>query len=218
MSARGRDEKRLLAALRRGDRGSGATEGATGSRGEAAAGDRRAAEALLEATWRQVYAALFRLTGGDADLAADLTQDAYRKAWSALGGFDGRARFSTWLYRIAYTTFLNHARRPRRVVPLEDGSFGEAGGDDAPPLDRDGGHADPGPLPDEALAASRSHDRLRRAVLALPDELRFTVTARYWSDLPVVEIARQEGITGAAVRKRLRKATTLLAAHLEEAV
>jgi RNA polymerase sigma-70 factor (ECF subfamily) len=207
MSARGRDEKRLLAALRR---GGGAGREAEPER---ARGDRLAAEALVEATWRQVYAALFRLTGGDADLAADLTQDAYRKAWGALGTFDGRARFSTWLYRIAYTTFLNHARRPRRVVALEDGPAGE---DDPSGGDRDGGHHDPAPLPDETLAAGRTHHRLRRAVLALPEELRFTVTARYWGGLPVREIARQEGITGAAVRKRLRKATTLLAAHLED--
>jgi RNA polymerase sigma-70 factor (ECF subfamily) len=192
---RGREEKRLLTALGRG-----------------AAQERRAAEALVEASWRQVYAALFRLTGGDADLAADLTQEAYRKAWAALGSFDGRARFATWLYRIAYTTFLNHARRPRRVVALGDGPRG----DDDPPPDRDGGLADPAPAADETLAASVAHDRLRRAVLTLPEDLRFTVTARYWGDLSVREIARQEGVTGVAIRKRLKKATGLLAALLEE--
>jgi RNA polymerase sigma-70 factor (ECF subfamily) len=192
---RGREEKRLLAALRRGE-----------------TDEIRAAEALLEASWRQVHAALFRLTGGDADLAADLTQEAYRKVWAALPGFDGRARFATWLYRIAYTTFLNHARRPRRVVPLGE----RRGGDDDPPLERDGGLADPAPGQDETLAASVAHDRLRRAVLALPEELRFTVTARYWGDLPVRDIARQEGVTGMAIRKRLKKATGLLAAMLEE--
>jgi RNA polymerase sigma-70 factor (ECF subfamily) len=165
----------------------------------------------------EIHVYLLRMVR-DPELAADLTQDAYRKAWGALGGFDGRARFSTWLYRIAYTTFLNHARRPRRVVPLEDGPAGggAAAGEDEPPRDRDGGHRDPGPLPDEALLSNRAHDRLRRAVLTLPEELRFTVTARYWGELPVGEIARQEGITGAAVRKRLRKANTLLAAHLED--
>lgn len=228
MGARGRDEKRLLAALRRPRGGRGAAAGGVGPgddrgddhgderRDNLAADDRAAAEALVEATWRQTYAALFRLTGGDAELAADLTQDAYRKAWAALGTFDGRARFATWLYRIAYTTFLNHARRPRRVVPLDERASED--GAAAPPRDRDGGHADDAPLPDVLLADRRSHAHLRRAVLHLPEDLRYTVTARYWGDLPVAEIARQEGITGAAVRKRLRKATTLLAAQLEDAV
>ena len=37
-------------------------------------------------------------------------------AETAIASFDGRAAFSTWLYRIAYTTFLNHLRRPRRIA------------------------------------------------------------------------------------------------------
>ena len=62
MGKRGREEKRLLAALRRPQAGHQPAHD-----GRAAGEDRRAAEALVEATWRQTYAALFRLTGGDAD-------------------------------------------------------------------------------------------------------------------------------------------------------
>lgn len=186
------DEERWLAALRHGG------------------GDRAAAEALCAATYQRTYRALVRLTGGDVELAADLTQDAYRKAWAALPRFDGRSRFSTWLFRIAYTTFLNHARRPRVVVPF--GGGGEAEGFEAG-LEA---VADPAPTAEQALAKRASGDRLRRAVLALPEDLRYTVTARFWGELPVREIARQEGVTGAAVRKRLKKAMLLLAAHLEE--
>ncbi|MFY9825482.1 MAG: sigma-70 family RNA polymerase sigma factor, partial [Thermoanaerobaculia bacterium] len=84
-----------------------------------AAGDRTAAEELVERTYRGVFSLLRRLCG-DSDLASDLTQETYRKAWDALPGFNGRSQFSTWLFRIAYTTFLNHLRRPRRLVPLEE--------------------------------------------------------------------------------------------------
>lgn len=167
----------------------------------AAAGDRGAAERLVEGTYHTVYAALHRLAGGEADLAADLTQETYRKAWAALPTFRGRARFSTWLYRIAYTTFLSHARRPRRLLPLEE--------ELARTVD------DPAPDPEESAAGARSAERLRRAVLALPEDLRFTVTARYWRGLSVREIARHEGITGVAIRKRLKKAVGLLAEGLE---
>jgi len=53
----------------------------------ARSGDRAAAERLVDATYRNVYAALFRFTGGDADLASDLTQETYRKAWESLASF-----------------------------------------------------------------------------------------------------------------------------------
>src|SRR5512135_3162304 len=82
-------------------------------------GDRSAAEELVDRTDGAVFASLCRLCG-DSDLAADLTQETYQKAWAALGGFDGRSQVFTWLYRIAYTTFLNHIRRPRRMSSLDD--------------------------------------------------------------------------------------------------
>jgi len=167
----------------------------------AAGGDRAAAEQLVEQTYRGVFALQRRLCG-DPDLAADLTQETYRKAWDALPGFDGRAQFSTWLFRIAYTTFLNHMRRPRRLVPLDE--------------KHESAVPDPAPSADEAMGRNLEGDRLRRAVLSLPEELRFTVTALFWGDLPVKEIARQEGVTPVAIRKRLKRALGMLAMALEE--
>ena len=58
-------------------------------------GDRAAADELVERTYEMIYGALHRLTGGDAELAADLTQESYRRAWGSLAGFQGRSRFST---------------------------------------------------------------------------------------------------------------------------
>ena len=130
---RGRDEAELLADLRR--------------------GDRLAAEILVELTYPLIYRSLYRLCG-DGDAASDLTQDTYARAWRALDQFDGRSRFSTWLYRIAYTTFLNHVRRPQRFVQLDDAAPVQA----ALTLEAD-------PL------LELDAQRLRRAVLALPEEL-----------------------------------------------
>jgi len=165
-------------------------------------GDPGAAGRLVEATYARIFAALFRLCG-DRDLAADLTQEAYRKAWQSLDDYAGRARFSTWLFRIAYTTFLNHARRPLRLVPLAETHAAAL--------------ADPAPGGDEEMAAREEHRRLRRAVLALDEDLRFTVTAHYWAELPTVEIGRLEGVTGAAIRKRLARALEILEVTLQEA-
>ncbi len=164
-------------------------------------GDRAAAEELVDRTYRNVHALLCRLAR-DRDLAADLTQETYRRAWAALGSFDGRSRFGTWLYRIATNTFLNHVRRPHAVVPLDE-ELGATLPDGAPRQD------------DEAVAAE-TQERLRRAVLGLPEELRFTVAARFWAETPVAEIAQADGISEVAVRKRLKHAFRLLAATLSE--
>lgn len=163
-------------------------------------GDRQAAEALVAATYQNVFAALVRMCGGDRERAADLTQETYRKAWRSLASFDARSQFSTWLYRIAYNTFLNDIRRPALLQPMAEG------------LDP----ADPAPLAEETIARGQEAERLRRAVIALPEELRFTVTARYWGGLPVAEIAGIENVTGAAIRKRLDRAARLLRDALGE--
>jgi RNA polymerase sigma-70 factor (ECF subfamily) len=175
------DEKQLLDAIRAGNRG--------------------AAERIVERTYAGVFAALYRLSG-NSDTAADLTQETYQKAWTALADFDGRSRLSTWLYRIAYTTFLNSIRRLPTMLSLDD---------ETAPQVRDGR-----PAPDDILGGEEEAARLRQAVLSLPPELQFTVTAHYWAELPVGEIAQLEKITAVAVRKRLRRAYALLEAALDD--
>jgi RNA polymerase sigma-70 factor (ECF subfamily) len=169
------EEHRLLAAIR--------------------GGDRSAAEELVDRTYSSVFASLFRLCG-DRDLASDLTQETYRKAWEALPRFDGRSQFFTWLYRIGYTTFLNHIRRPRLMKSLDD--------ENAPEM------PDGAPRADDQLSDAQEAGRLRNAVLKLPEDLRFTVTAHFWGGLAVKEIAVIEKITTVAIRKRLHKAFSLL--------
>ncbi len=175
------EERRLLAAIR--------------------GGDRSAAEELVERTYSAVYASLYRLCA-DRDLAADLTQETYRKAWEALDGFDGRSQFFTWLYRIAYTTFLNHIRRPRRMTSIDE--------PDAPEM------PDGRPSVDQLMTDQQEGERLRDAVMHLPEDLRFTVTAHFWGGLAVKEIARIENITTVAIRKRLHKAFSMLESALDE--
>ena len=160
-------------------------------------GDREAAEELAARTYQRIYASLFHLCAGNADLAADLTQETYQRAWRALSTFGGRAEFSTWLYRVAYTTFLNHIRTPRRLVDLSD-TTAES-------------RPDPDPPADAVLESRQEAERLQKAVLDLPDDLRFTVTAHFWGGLEVKEIARLEGMTGMGIRKRLKKAFAILA-------
>jgi len=177
------EEQRLLAAIR--------------------AGDAAAAEELVERTYSAVFASIYRLCG-DSDLSADLTQETYQKAWGALSGFDGRSQLFTWLYRIAYTTFLNHIRRPRRMTSLDEPDAIDVVDETAPV--------------DEVLVDQEEAEHLREAVMKLPEDLRFTVTAHFWGGLPVKEIARIEEITTVAIRKRLHRAFTMLETMLGEEV
>lgn len=73
--------------------------------------DRRAFEQLMRRHHGMVRAQLRRLVNGDHGSADDLAQETFLLAWRKLHQFRGDARFSTWLYRIAYTCFLQAHRK-----------------------------------------------------------------------------------------------------------
>jgi RNA polymerase sigma-70 factor (ECF subfamily) len=77
-------------------------------------GDRRAFEQLVRRHQGLVRAQLRRLLHGDEAAADDLAQETFVQAWRKLEQFRGEARFSSWLYRIAYSCFLQARRSPAR--------------------------------------------------------------------------------------------------------
>lgn len=77
--------------------------------------DRRAFEQLMRRHQGMVRAQLRRLLHGDHAEADDLAQETFLTAWRKLHQFRGEARFTTWLYRIAYSCFLQ-ARRKRSMA------------------------------------------------------------------------------------------------------
>ena len=89
--------------------------------GRVLAGDDR--HAFAELTKRHqsaVRALLRRLTRGDPALADDLAQETFLQVYRNLKQFRGDARFSTWIYRIAYNAFLAHVRGRHPEEPLSD--------------------------------------------------------------------------------------------------
>ncbi len=163
-------------------------------------GDQAAAEELTRRHYLDTYHALLGWCR-NAPEAEDLTQEAYRKAWKSLASFRGQARFSTWMHRIAYTTFLNSRRSSSRMQPLEP-SAAEA-------------LVAPEPEPEHRSMLTERNRALRRAALDLDEPFRRTVLAHYWQDLTVADLAQAEDITTVAVRKRLDKARRLIARSLE---
>jgi RNA polymerase sigma-70 factor (ECF subfamily) len=88
-------------------------------------GDRKAFSQLVETYQSPIRRFLFNLTNGHEELSKDLAQDTFVKAWLNIGQFRAAAKFSTWLYRIAYNTFYDYARSKHanvgtlREMPVE---------------------------------------------------------------------------------------------------
>ena len=83
-----------------------------------AAGDGAAFAMLVEKYEAPLRSFLARSVG--PDIADDIAQDAFLKAWRASGQYDGRARYSTWLTRIAWNCRLDRARKERPVEAGEE--------------------------------------------------------------------------------------------------
>lgn len=83
--------------------------------------DRRAFEQLVRRHQGMVRAQLRRLLHGDNAEADDLAQETFLLAWRKLHQFRGEARFTTWLYRIAYSCFLQARRKRAPVAKDNDG-------------------------------------------------------------------------------------------------
>jgi RNA polymerase sigma factor (sigma-70 family) len=77
----------------------------------AAGGDRGAFRLLVETHERRLRAFLAQLAG--SDLADELAQEAFLKAWQSLPGFRGDSKFSSWLCAIGWRLFVDHKRRER---------------------------------------------------------------------------------------------------------
>ncbi|HMC42958.1 MAG TPA: RNA polymerase sigma factor [Acidimicrobiales bacterium] len=164
-------------------------------------GDRKAFDALVQATYAHAYTLAIRLTGNEED-ARDVVQNAYLRAYKGLKRFRGDSSFSTWLYRITAncaSTQLGRRNRHRH----ED-------------LDEEAPLADERAETDPELRASAESDRERvsAALRALPPRLRAVVVLRDVYDLPHEAIAAELGISEAAAKVRLHRARRKLRERL----
>src|SRR5207237_9871134 len=63
---------------------------------------------------------LRQLVRADVELADDLAQETFIRAYKNIGSFRGEAKFSTWLYRIAYNVFRENARKRKELVGIDE--------------------------------------------------------------------------------------------------
>jgi RNA polymerase sigma-70 factor (ECF subfamily) len=83
-------------------------------------GDHHAFSELVKRHQSAVRGMLRQLTRSDLALADDLAQETFLKAYKNIRSFRGEARFSTWLYRIAYNCFREDARRRKELVGIDE--------------------------------------------------------------------------------------------------
>jgi RNA polymerase sigma-70 factor (ECF subfamily) len=159
----------------------------------AQAGDRRAFEELVRATYVDTYTLALRLTANEED-ARDVVQEVYLRAWKGIGAFRGDSQFSTWLYRItanASSTSVSRRRRHRQE-PLE--SVQE------PAEERIA--LQPEPAAESAATRARHAD----AVAELPPKLRAIVVLKDVYGMSHESIAEELGISVSAAKVRLHRA------------
>src|SRR5437660_1652856 len=161
--------------------------------------------ALFEILMRRYNQRLYRVARSilrDDGEAEDVMQDAYVRAYQHLGQFAGRAKFSTWLTRIAVHEALARAHRGKRydaisAVQGETMKFASAA-----------------PSPEQEVATAQSHAILEEAILSLPDSYRTVLMMRDIEELTTAEAAESLDITEQNVKVRLHRARALLRREL----
>lgn len=162
-------------------------------------GEVRDFEDLVVQYDRKLYNLVVRLVGNRDD-AADLTQEAFYRAFRAWDTFEDRAHPYTWLSRIAVNLCRNRVRdRARR--PEE-------------PLEPDE-HPDETAVPERAAQKAEMSARVRAAIDSLPLDYRIVAVLRDLQGLTYQEVADATGLSTDVVRTRLARARGMLRVKLE---
>jgi RNA polymerase sigma-70 factor (ECF subfamily) len=165
-------------------------------------GDETAFEAMVSRWNGPILELATRLTG-DPEEAKDLRQMALLKTYQGLHAFQGRARFSTWIYRVVLNLCRDRARGGEARTRLFERHARRQDGE--PVLSETGFHV----ARDQEVARLVS-----RAVLALPAREREVVVLRHYHELPFPAIAEIVGSPVTTVKSRMTRGLELLRTRL----
>jgi len=161
-------------------------------------------EELIAQNEKKILNLIHGMTG-DYHLAQDLTQEAFVKAFQSFNNFNGKSKFSTWLYRIAVNVTIDHQRKScvRKENPAEEV---EPGGT---------GHAHTCSDPDNACQKKAIKDILFAAIAQLPEQQREVFVLREINGCSTKEVAEILGCSTELVKWRLHKARSALRKTLQ---
>lgn len=181
----------------------------------ARAHDVAAFEELVGRHEEKVYRLAMRFTRNETD-AAEILQETFLSAWRNLDGFQGKAQFASWLYRVAVNTALMLLRSQKRhpSVAVEDvtpEALGEAAKDASPGL---GAGTDWSRRPDEQFQSDELRRQIQHAVDDLPDSQRSVFLLRDVDGLSTEETAELLAVSLPTVKTRLHRARLALRAAI----
>ncbi len=155
---------------------------------------------------RPIYALAYRVIGREED-ARDVCQETFLRAFRALNGFRGQAKFSSWLYRIALNLCRDWVRRERRtplVQPPED----------VPLTDLATAAAEPVESVEDLVARGELMRTVEAAMARLPEEQRTAIILKEYHGLTFQEIADLVGCPLSTVKTRLYQGLNVLRREL----
>ena len=157
---------------------------------------------------RPIYALAYRTIGREED-ARDVCQETFLRAFRALPGFRGQAKFSSWLYRIALNLCRDWVRRERRapvVQAPEDVDLVEMAA-----------AAEPSESIEELVSRKDLAKAVERVMALLPEEQRTAIVLKEYHGLTFQEIAELVGCPLSTVKTRLYQGLTVLRRELAKA-
>ena len=171
-------------------------------------GDSDAFAVMMDLYQKQVYHLALRTVGNPED-AADMTQEAFLRAYRAIGSFRGDSKLSVWLYRLTQNVCIDflrsRGRRPAVSLTVEN----EA--DEVQELDVADDRFDP----EEQYQRKALRDAVRRGLDALPEEYRAILVLREINGLSYAEIGEQLQLEEGTVKSRLFRARKKLCEFLQ---
>jgi RNA polymerase sigma-70 factor (ECF subfamily) len=170
-------------------------------------------EELVAKYERKIFNLIYRQIG-DAEDAADLTQDTFVRAYQAYGRFRGESKVYTWLCQIALNACKNRFRQKDRQKPHQGPSLDE-------PLSDDESESRLREIPDLSSEPGLLFERqelrvaVERAIDGLSPDYKEVILLRDIHGLAYQEIAEATGLTLEAVKTRLHRARLMLRRKLE---
>jgi RNA polymerase sigma-70 factor, ECF subfamily len=169
-------------------------------------GDHDSFNELILRWERPIYALAYRTIGREED-ARDVCQETFLRAFRALPGFRGQAKFSSWLYRIALNLCRDWVRRERRAPTVQ------------PPEDVDlldlAAANEPSESIEDLVARKDLTRAVERAMALLPEEQRTAIVLKEYHGLTFQEIADLVGCPLSTVKTRLYQGLTVLRRELK---
>ena len=175
----------------------------------AKAGDMQAFEELVSRHRDRVYVRAYSIIRNEA-LAADLSQNAWVKAWQRLEQFHGEASFPTWLSRIVTNLCLDELRRQKRARTDSIEAMEESTG----PIENRMEMETLDPI--EGLSREELRERIDAALAKLSDKHRTVIVLYEFEQLEYREIAEKMGTSIGTVMSRLFYARKRMASLLKE--